>query len=266
VRGALELRNVSFSHGEKAVLQEVSLSVPAGSSIALLGPSGSGKSTLVNLLLRLYDYDTGSITIDGMELKELDRKYVRSQFGVVLQEPFLYSKTLRENVKLGRHTASDEEMIAAASLAAIHGTFEGFEQKYETLIGERGVTLSGGQRQRTAIARALLRDAPILVLDDAMSAVDTHTESEIIEALKGRRGRHTIILIAHRLSTLMHADRIAVMDKGRIVQLGTHDELVAADGLYRKLWQIQSALEEDLSQDLVEESATDDRQLEAAKE
>jgi len=248
-RGHLELRHVSFSHGEKQIIHDLTFSIPAGSTIALLGPSGSGKTTIVNLLLRLYDYDSGSITLDGMELKELDRKYVRGQFGAVLQEPFLYSKTLRDNMKLGRHTASDEEMTAAASLAAIHGTIEGFEQKYDTLIGERGVTLSGGQRQRTAIARALLRDSPILILDDALSAVDTHTESQILDALKRRHGKHTVILIAHRLSTLMHADQIAVLEKGRIVQLGSHEQLVAEDGLYRRLWQIQSALEEDLREE-----------------
>jgi ATP-binding cassette subfamily B protein len=249
-RGELELRDVSFAHGEKQVIHELSLKIPAGSTVALLGPSGSGKTTLINLLLRLYDYNSGSITLDGMELKDLDRKYVRGQFGVVLQEPFLYSKTLRDNMKLGRHAASDEEMFSAASLAAIHGTVEGFDQKYDTLLGERGVTLSGGQRQRTAIARALLRDAPILILDDALSAVDTHTEAAILDALKRRHGKHTVILIAHRLSTLMHADQIAVMDKGRIVQLGTHEQLVADDGLYRKLWQIQSALEEDLKDEV----------------
>jgi ATP-binding cassette subfamily B protein len=254
VRGELELRNVTFSHGEKQVISELSLTIPAGSTTALLGPSGSGKSTIINLLLRIYDYDGGSITLDGMELKELNRKYVRSQFGTVLQEPFLYSKTLRDNMKLGRHSAEDDEMFAAASLAAIHRTIESFDQKYDTLIGERGVTLSGGQRQRTAIARALLRDASILILDDALSAVDTHTETDILQALKRQRGRHTVILIAHRLSTLMHADQIAVIDKGRIVQLGTHEELVAEDGLYRKLWQIQSALEEDLKDEFVGES------------
>jgi ATP-binding cassette subfamily B protein len=259
VRGEIVLENVHFAHGTKEVLQDVSLTIPAGSTVALLGPSGSGKTTLVQLLLRMYDYDRGSIRLDGTELKDLPRKYVRSQFGVVMQEPFLYSKTLRDNVKLGRHSAEDAEMVEAATLADIHHTIQSFDKQYDTLVGERGVTLSGGQRQRTALARAVLKDAPVLVLDDALSAVDTHTETTILDSLKRRSGRHTVILIAHRLSTLMHADQIAVMEKGRIVQLGTHDRLVAEDGgLYRRLWQIQSALEEDLREDMAPQEPTGD--------
>jgi len=253
VRGDLELSHVSFKHGDNWVLRDVSLSIPAGTTLALLGPSGSGKTTLVNLLLRIYDHDLGTITLDGIELKSLDRKYVRGQFGTVLQEPFLYSKTLRDNIKLGRHVALDEEMVIAARTAAIHESIESFDDKYDTLIGERGVTLSGGQRQRTAIARAVLKEAPILVLDDALSAVDTSTELSILDQVRKQRGKHTVIIIAHRLSTLMHADQIAVMEKGRIVQLGTHDELVAREGLYRKLWQIQGALAEDLRAESIDE-------------
>jgi ATP-binding cassette subfamily B protein len=250
VRGEIALRNVHFAHGGKPVLCDVTLAIPAGSTLALLGPSGSGKSTIVHLLLRLYDYDRGSITLDGVEIRDLDRQAVRSQFGVVMQEPFLYSRSLRENIKLARPTADDQEMVESAAIAAVHESIDSFDKKYDTLIGERGVTLSGGQRQRVAIARAILKDAPVLVLDDALSAVDTHTEAMILDALKRRRGRHTTILIAHRLSTLMHADQIAVVEHGRVTQLGTHDQLVAADGLYRRLWQIQGALEQDLETEL----------------
>lgn len=252
VRGHIAIRNLSFSHASRLVLSDITLDVPAGQTLALLGPSGSGKSTLVNLLLRLYDYAEGSITLDGLELNDLDRKFVRSQFGVVMQEPFLYSKTLRENLKLGRHDSPDPEMLEASRIAAIHDSIEGFDKRYDTVVGERGVTLSGGQRQRVAIARAILRDAPILVLDDALSAVDTQTETAILNALRHRRGRHTTLLIAHRLSTLAQADQIAVLDHGRVVQLGTHDQLITQDGLYRRLWQIQSALEEDLFRELTQ--------------
>lgn len=248
--GALVFDGLSFAHGEVPVLRDVSFRVEPGQTVAILGPSGSGKTTLVNLLLRFYDYRQGSIRIDGRELLSLDRKRVRSQIGVVMQEPFLYSRTLRENIRFGRSSAPDEQVESAASVAGIHSTIVGFEEGYGAMVGERGVRLSGGQRQRVALARAVVREPPILILDDALSAVDTRTESLILEALRRRHGRHSTLVIAHRLSTLMRADRIIVLEGGRVVQSGTHEELVGVEGLYRRLWRIQSSLEEDLQKDL----------------
>jgi ATP-binding cassette subfamily B protein len=244
--GDLSVEHLSFSHDQTAVLRDISFRVRQGETLALLGPSGSGKSTLVNLLLRLYDYDRGSIFLDGKELREVDRKHARAQFGAVLQEPFLYSKSVRDNIRLGAHRADDRRVAEAAKMACVDDTIRQFDKGYDTLVGERGVTLSGGQRQRVALARAVLSDPPVLILDDALSAVDTRTEAIILDALRNRRGKRTTLLIAHRLSTLMQADRILVLDGGRIVQDGTHERLIGVDGLYRRLWNIQSSLEEDL--------------------
>jgi ATP-binding cassette subfamily B protein len=176
-------------------------------------------------------------------LRSLPRKWVRSRIGVVMQEPFLFSKTLKENLRFGRGDAPDHEIEEAARSACIHDTILTFEQGYDTLIGERGITLSGGQRQRVAIARAVLKRPPLLILDDALSAVDGETENMILDALKQRRGRATTLVIAHRLSTLAQADRVIVLDGGRIIQTGTHAELVAEPGLYRRLWEVQTSVE-----------------------
>ena len=250
--GKIEVTDLVFGHGgENAAINGISFTVESGETLAILGPSGSGKSTIMHLLLRLYDYSSGSIRFDGHELTDLDRQWVRSQFSVVMQEPFLFSKTIGDNIRLARSAAAHEEINEAARLAAIHDTITGFPAGYSTLVGERGVTLSGGQRQRVALARALLQDTPVLLLDDALSAVDAETESTILEALRSRHGRRTTLVIAHRLSTLAHADKVIVLEGGRIIQYGTHAELAVQEGLYQRLWTIQNALENEmLTEDL----------------
>jgi ATP-binding cassette subfamily B protein len=224
-------------------LNGLSFDVAPGETVAILGPSGSGKSTLMHLLLRLYDYTEGEIRFDGEELRGLPRQWIRRQIGVVMQEPFLFSRTLKDNLRFGRGDAPDHEIEEAARAACIHETILTFEQGYDTLIGERGITLSGGQRQRVAIARAVLKRPPLLILDDALSAVDGETENLILDALQQRRGRATTLVIAHRLSTLAQADRVIVLDHGRIIQSGRHADLVATPGLYRRLWEIQTNVE-----------------------
>ena len=255
--GRISVRDLHFHHASaglpvagRGALNGLSFEVQPGESLAILGPSGAGKSTLMHLLLRLYDYTEGSIQFDGRELSSLPRAWVRSQVGVVMQEPFLFSKTLRDNLRLGRGDAPDHEIEAAARTAVIHDTILGFAEGYGTLIGERGITLSGGQRQRVAIARAVLKRPPLLILDDAMSAIDAETETMILNALQERRGRATTLVIAHRLSTLAHADRVIVLDHGRIIQTGTHAELSTQEGLYRRLWQIQTSVESDFKKEL----------------
>jgi ATP-binding cassette, subfamily B, bacterial len=248
--GDIQVTDLVFGHGpENAALAGISFTVKPGETLAIFGPSGSGKSTIMHLLLRLYDYSSGSMKLDGHELSELPRQWVRSQCSVVMQEPFLFSKSIGENIRLGRGGAENTEISDAARMADIHDTIHGFPGGYSTLVGERGITLSGGQRQRLALARALLQDTPVLLLDDALSAVDAETEATILDALRRRHGKRTTLVIAHRLSTLAHADQVIVLENGRIIQRGSPSELAAQDGLYRRLWTIQNALENEMLED-----------------
>ena len=254
ISGRVEFRDVHFAYDDgREILTGISFAAEPGTTVAILGPTGSGKSSLVHLLSRLYDYTAGSIMIDGGELKEIDKKWIRSHVGLVLQEPFLYAKTLKENIGLARANGGETEVFGAARDAAIHNDIEGFERGYETLVGERGVTLSGGQKQRIAIARALITGNPILIFDDSLSAVDTETDVAIRRAL-ARRARHaTTFIISHRVTTLASADLILVLDDGKIVESGTHEELMDREGLYRRVWAIQNSLEDEMQKEMTRE-------------
>ena len=241
--GSVQFDDVTFAHAQTPVLENVQFNLSAGRTLAVVGPSGSGKSTIINLLLRFYDPDVGVVRVDGVDITTLDRQAHRGRMAVVMQDPFLYSRTIHDNIALSRRGATDEEVHLATRVACIHDSILEFDKGYETVVGERGVTLSGGQRQRVAIARALLQEPDILVLDDALSAVDTRTERLILEAMRDRHGKQTTIVIAHRLSTLTAADDIIVLDHGGIIQRGTHETLIAEDGMYRRLWEIQTTIE-----------------------
>jgi ATP-binding cassette subfamily B protein len=246
IGGEIEFRDLSFSYGDTPVLHGISLKIPAGSSLAIVGPTGSGKTTLVNLISRLYEAPMGSLLIDSRPVRDYPLAVLRHNIGMVPQETFLFSATLRENIAFGAPNASPEELLEASEAAHIRQEFEEFPQGFETMVGERGVTLSGGQKQRAAIARALLRRPSILILDDALASVDTYTEERILGGLRNYTQASTTILISHRVSTVRHADQIAVLDHGRIVELGGHDELLALDGYYAGLYGKQQ-LEEELT-------------------
>jgi ATP-binding cassette subfamily B multidrug efflux pump len=252
IQGEIEFRHLTFTYdadspGAHPVLRDLSLTIPAGSSLALVGPTGAGKSTLVNLIPRIYDAAPGSVLIDGRPVREYPLDVLRESIGFVPQETFLFSETIRENILLGAPDASREQMLSAAELAHIRKEFEEFPHGFETAVGERGLTLSGGQKQRSALARALVRDPRILILDDALASVDTYTEERILEQLRQRMQGRTTILISHRVSTVRNADRIAVLKGGQIAELGTHEELLLRGGYYAGLYEKQQ-LEEELAE------------------
>ncbi len=247
IRGEIEFRGLNFAYNGVPVLHDINLRIPAGSSLAIVGPTGSGKTTLVSLIPRIYDAAPGTVWIDGRPVREFALEPLRRQIGFVPQETFLFSETVRENIAFGKEDATDEEVSSAAEAANIAQDIEEFPEKYRTLVGERGITLSGGQKQRTAIARAIIRDPRILILDDALSSVDTHTEDKILNHLREVMQNRTTIFISHRVSTVRNADMIAVLHGGRIVELGPHDELLARNGYYSDLYNKQ-LLEEELAE------------------
>ena len=247
VEGEIEFRGLNFSYEGKPVLQDVNLRIPAGTSIAIVGPTGSGKTTLMSLIPRIYDAAPGTVLIDGRPIRDFSITSLRKHIGFVPQETFLFSDRIRDNIALGVESASDQEIHDAAEAANIANEIESFPENYQTMVGERGITLSGGQKQRTAIARALIRNPRILILDDALSSVDTHTEDKILNHLREVMQGRTTIFISHRVSTVRNADRIAVLHDGRIVEAGTHDELLALNGYYSDLYNKQ-LLEEELAE------------------
>jgi ATP-binding cassette subfamily B protein len=247
VQGEIEFRGLNFAFDGKPVLHDLNLRIPAGTSMAIVGPTGSGKTTLINLIPRIYDAAPGMVLIDGRPIREFSLPSLRKSIGFVPQETFLFSDRIRENIALGVESATDGQIHQAAEAANIAADIESFPEQYQTMVGERGITLSGGQKQRTAIARALIRNPRILILDDALSSVDTHTEDKILNHLREVMQGRTTIFISHRVSTVRNADRIAVLHDGRIVESGTHDELLALNGYYSDLYNKQ-LLEEELAE------------------
>ncbi len=244
IKGNIEFHKVCFGYeGDENVIKDVSFKVKSGQTVAILGPTGSGKSTLMHLLQRLYDYRKGSIIVDGVELKEIEKNWLRKHIGIVLQEPFLFSRTIKENICLAKLDVREEEMFEAARTAAVHDVVNEFDKGYETIVGERGVTLSGGQKQRVAMARSLIRSCPIVIFDDSLSAVDTETDALIRKAIRESNKKVTTFIISHRITTLSQADAVVVLKDGMIEQYGSHSELISQEGLYKKLWNLAKGSE-----------------------
>lgn len=243
IKGGIVFDSVSFFYpgAEKTlVLDKVSFSIKAGQTVAILGPTGSGKSSLVHLIARLYEYNSGSIKIDGIELNTIDKGWIRSKIGLILQEPFLYGKTIMENIKLAVPEKSDSAAKYYSKIASLDKEINRFTDGYSTIVGERGVSLSGGQKQRLAIARTLIKESPVLIFDDSLSAVDTQTDAEIREALASEKKDKTTIIISHRISTVKDADVILVLENGKITAQGKHEDLIKHDGLYKRIYDIQN--------------------------
>ena len=247
MHGDIVFDHVTFGYDEgAAILEDINFTIPQGTTFGILGSTGSGKSTLVHLLNRLYDLpaESGKITIGGVDIADMKAQWVRENIGMVLQEPFLFSRTISENIGITEDNMPMEEIRHAARIACVDDAITEFAKGYDTIVGERGVTLSGGQKQRTAIARMLTQKAPIMVFDDSLSAVDSETDAKIRQALRKNLGDSTVILISHRVTTLMQAEKIMVLDQGRIAEMGSHDELMAKNGIYRKIYDLQFSLDE----------------------
>lgn len=250
--GKISFQNVSFEYeSNEPILHDISFDVQPGQIVALLGSTGSGKTTLVNLLPRFYEYTSGKIYLDGVELNRYPRTYLRRHIGIVEQEPFLFSRTIRENISYGvGHEVTNEEIESAARSAAIHEVILSFPEGYNTIVGEKGVTLSGGQKQRVTIARTILKNPRILIMDDSTSAVDTETEAEIRIALQSLMQQRTTFIIAHRIQSITNADLILVLDNGKIIQRGKHSDLVQQEGMYRQIYNIQTRIEDELEKEV----------------
>lgn len=246
IKGAIEFNNVSFSFPDdpvKHALDNISLKIEPGQTVAIMGKTGSGKSTLAYLLNRLYDYTSGEIKIDGHDIRTIQKAWLRKNIALILQEPFLFSKTVRENLIIGKKDATEEDIRRATKISQIHSSIKKFEKGYDTPVGERGTTLSGGQKQRVAIARSLILNSPVLIFDDSLSAVDTETDYNIRQELKNRDTKSTTLIITHRIATAKDADLIIVLNNGRIEAIGKHEDLINKEGMYQRIYKIQTKME-----------------------